>query len=160
MHSIQKNPVENTGGTTGGAYVPPKQPGELRSGASGLVAGRTPAGAMLCSRLISTRPQLASTVRRSDIQDRSPLIQSKEQQPRSSLIQLKEQQLRSPRRTTPSSSGRSASTLSGGGAHHKFYACFAPPTFYCFARLWWKMSDDHLAITLVNFFREKYLLAE
>ena len=31
----------------------------------------------------------------------------------------------------PSSSGRSASTLSGGAALHKFCACFSPPTLYC-----------------------------
>ena len=54
--------LASTGGTTGGAeggVRPPKPPGELRSGASGLVAGRTLADAMLCSRLISTLPQLA-----------------------------------------------------------------------------------------------------
>ena len=38
-------------------------------------------------------------------------------------------------RSFPSSSGRSASTLSGGAAHHKFCACFSPPTLYCCARL-------------------------
>ena len=45
----------STGGTTGeaeGGVRPPKPPGELRGGASGLVAGRTLADAMLCSRYL------------------------------------------------------------------------------------------------------------
>ena len=35
----------------------------------------------------------------------------------------------------PLSSGHSGSTLSGGTTHHKFCACFSPPTFYCCAHL-------------------------
>ena len=37
--------------------------------------------------------------------------------------------------SVPSSSGRSGSTLSGDTAHHKFCACFSPPTLYCCAHL-------------------------
>ena len=37
--------------------------------------------------------------------------------------------------SVPSSSGRSASTLSGGATHHKFCECFSPQTLYCCARL-------------------------
>ena len=37
--------------------------------------------------------------------------------------------------SVPSSSGRLGSTLSGGAAHHKFCACFVPPTLYGCARL-------------------------
>ena len=81
------------GGAEGGVR-PPKPPGELRVGR--LAWSRGGRHAMLT---LSTRPQLASKVRRSDTlkTERSPLIQSKEQQPRSSLIQLKEQQPRNPR---------------------------------------------------------------
>ena len=61
---------EAIGGTAGGrrgSVRPTKPPGELRGGASGLVARRSTADAMLWSRNLSTRPQLASKVRRSDI---------------------------------------------------------------------------------------------
>ena len=44
----------------------------------------------------------------------------------------------------PSSSGRSGSTLSGGAAHHKFCACFSPPTLYCCARLWFSQTSAAL----------------
>ena len=54
--------------------------------------------------------------------------------------------------SVPLSSGHSGSTLRCGAAHHKFCACFSPPTVYCCAHLcpWAYFRDHSIKICITN----------